>query len=154
MSNSINIDITNLLQQTNDLNNFYCDMIDNFFMQRIGERIDYNSMLDKLCDLTTHLNILLEENDKFQKLTLNDTVSDQILLILKNYQDNLKKSIVQFTHIVKCLYQKSEGTGRYTIFKYNADQKALKRLEQQRTNIGNILQVNAVPYMANARRTM
>lgn len=156
MSSSINnnnqMDVTNLLQQTNDMDNVYYNMIQTFFMQRFGDSFDYNSLLDDLHELNTVINYLLGESIELQRIILNDMTSNQILILLREYQNCLKKNLEQFIYIVEQLNQKNEGYGKYSFFKYNADRKTLAKYSQQLADIGNVLQVKAVPYMASARR--
>lgn len=152
INNDVQMDITNLLQQTNDINDIYCDKQDIIFKQRIGDHINYNMLLEELHKLITDINFLIGENNRLKEVTLNDIVSNQIVLQIEKYQACLKKSIMHFIYITDHLYQMSEGIGKYSFFKYNADKKTLKQLELQRADIGNRLQNLAVPFMANARR--
>lgn len=146
------MNITDILQKTNDINDIYCDMQDAFFRQHIGDHIEYKSLLDDLHNLINELNSLSDRNANLKGITIKEATSNQLVLQLERYQICLQKSIAQFICILENLYQKSEGIGKYSFFKYNSDQKNLKKLEQQRMNIGNILQMRAVPFMANTRQ--
>lgn len=138
--------ITEILQTTNDLNGNYCDLYNEYFSQKFGQKIDYVRILDEV----ESINSLLQRkiSDCKSIVINNDPEADEVIKILREYQTLLNTRINVFRFVVKKMYDKAEGIGeKYSIFAYSADTKKMKNLENETRQLGSSLQGVATSFM-------
>lgn len=134
------------LQITNDLNGLYCEIHDSCVVQKLGDRLDYISLLDEL----NNINIKLQqEMDECKDIyTENNDEAKRVIEALNDYQNLLHNRINALQNILNKLHNKAEAVGeKYSFFAYRSDMKNLNKLEKQVDLIGLNLQVCSVVFM-------
>lgn len=136
------------LQNTNDINDTYCNLFNEILNQHIGQTIDYFSILSELKIISDSLNQEIQECRNID--TDNNNEAEQVLVKLIDFQELLDVRINSYIDFVNKLYAKANG-GKYSFFTYNSDLKNLKKLEKRSGILGESLQVHAVIFMSKNR---
>lgn len=152
----LNEKISNSIQKTNDINNQYCDYLDSFFRQKVGEDFDFRSLYSHLSimQLQASSEKISARNIKEQFYAQYQQNENYIKLIdlLILYQDALHTRITLFCEIASKLANRASGIKtKYSYFAYKRDTKMLSKLEKDVINLGNALQQYAVPFIQNVK---
>ena len=133
-----------MLISTDRVTQRYCDVTEIFFGQSLGERIEYNTMLDYLDELQDLLRELLGvTREVFEEL--ENYV--EVLNVLLEYQNILRNNMIKVQEMLMKFYRKSQGGFKYSYFQYVKDMKDIRAREKKRMQVGDTLNRLSLPFV-------